>query len=288
MRICAFYHLIGFDDLLSRVYSPLSNLSQLIKEFFVGKTIKGTILVAPEGLNGTVSGFDSEIQQMLDFFCEILLAKELFEIKYSECDFSPFSKLKILARDEVVSLKSDLLLDETLRAKDVDSNEWDEFISNNDVQILDVRNGYEYRLGTFKKALNFDTVNFREFKLKLKDALNSGVLDLNKKTAIFCQGDIRCEKGGVYMRNMGFRNVFKLKGGILRYFEKTRNVNKSWEGDCFIFDDRVTLDENLNPGKLRCIHCLKIIETVIERRSSTKGRVICGECKIKRLNADSL
>lgn len=283
--ICTFYHLADLFLVLFGESASLDVLRADLNDICIEEEIKGTILVANDGINGTISGLYCNVKKIVDFLCMRLSVDQIFEIKYSICEFIPFSKLKILIRNEVVSLKSDCVLNENLRATDVDANSWDEFIERSDVQLLDVRNGYEFKLGTFEKSVNFNTVNFRDFKDAVKLAIDSGKIDINKKTAIFCQGDIRCEKGGVYMKNIGFKNVFKLKGGILRYFEKTKNVGKKWLGDCFVFDDRVTIDSNLRPGKLRCIHCLSLINNLEDRRSITKGRVVCSYCKNEKLKS---
>jgi UPF0176 protein len=282
ISVCAFYHLISLSDGSESQSSELENFKTELKQLCVDNEIKGTILVANDGVNGTIAGDYSKIQVVLSYLCKKLGVTELFEYKYNNCDFVPFGKMKVLIRNEVVAMRSDSELDYDLKPEDADNDSWDEMIEDDETQVIDTRNDYEFKIGTFKKAINPDTTNFREFKDYLQQAVQEGKLDKNKKTAIFCTGGIRCEKAGIYMKNLGFTKVYQLKGGILRYLEKTKNFKKNWLGDCFVFDDRVTVDDNLKPGNLRCMHCLKQIETVDEKRSVTKGRVVCSECKKKK------
>lgn len=279
VSVCALYHLIDLIKVCEKNNYSIPDFKDSLKLLCVERNLKGTILVADDGINGTVAGDISDIHYLLNSLAQKLSVNELYEVKYSSCTFVPFSKMKVLIRKEVVSLQSDIELDSNLKAENLNSQEWDQLMEDEEVQMIDARNEFEFNIGTFKGALNPRTVHFRDFKKYLQNAIKNKKLDLNKKTGIFCTGNIRCEKAGVYMKNLGFKNVFKLKGGILRYLEKTKNAKDYWSGDCFVFDDRVTVDSNLNPGKLRCIHCLNLIKTIDERRSITKGRVVCASCE---------
>jgi UPF0176 protein len=290
IQILAFYYL--FKNIQNNNRN-LEEEQNFFKEICVNLFIKGTILVSNEGINGTVSGFENKIEEFLEILKQKLKSYEMssdddtFEFKFSSNDFLPFSKLKILLREEVVALKSDLdQMDFSLKPTNADSETWNSLLDSKDVQLIDTRNDYEFNLGTFKGAINPNIKNFREFKDFLRKSIEDGSLDKKKPCAIFCTGGIRCEKAGIYMKNLGFEEVFQLKGGILKYFEETKNDLKKWIGDCFVFDDRITVNEKLEKGELRCIHCHEKIETIEEKRSVTKARIVCKNCSSK-LNLSS-
>ena len=282
--ICSLYHLVNLFENHDDKDNAFINFKNDLKEFCNINNIKGTVLIAKDGINGTISGLRESIDKILDYLAQKLGVKNLFEAKFSECDFVPFNKMKILIKEEVVSMKSDISLDLDLKPEDTSSEDWDNLLDENDVQLIDTRNDYEFEIGTFANAINPNIKNFREFKDYLKTAIEENKLDLNKKTAIFCTGGIRCEKAGIYMKNIGFKNVYQLKSGILKYFEETKNKKKKWIGDCFVFDDRITVRDDLIPGNLRCMHCFDLIKTVEEKRSVTKGRVICNNCQCNKIN----
>ncbi len=285
--VCSFYHLVNLFDNHGDKENAFIHFKNDLKEFCNINYIKGTVIIAKDGINGTFSGSRESMGKVLDYLAQKLEVKNLFEYKFSECDFVPFNKMKIFIKEEVVSMRSDISLNLNLKPEDASSEDWDHLLEKNNLQLLDARNSYEYEIGTFANAINPNIKNFREFKDYLKTAVKENKLDLNKKTAIFCTGGIRCEKAGIYMRNIGFKNVYQLKSGILKYFEETKNKKKQWIGDCFVFDDRITVRDDLVAGDLRCMHCFDLIKTVEEKRSVTKGRVICNSCKYKKIDSIS-
>ena len=278
--ICALYHLFDFFDKNDeeKAMSIKENIKNICDEF----SLKGTLLITHEGINGTISGVYEKIQDFLSKLKNELNIQTFKEYKLNKCEFVPFDKMKVLLRKEVVSLRADVEMDTTLKADDVESDDWDNWLKREDLQLLDARNDYEYKIGTFKNAIDPNIVNFRDFKDYLQKAIHNKELDVEKPTAIFCTGGIRCEKAGIYMRNIGFKKVLQLKGGILQYFEDTKNSKKNWVGDCFVFDDRITVNDNLQPGDIRCMKCHEIICDVDDKRSATKGRVSCYKCKGKK------
>jgi UPF0176 protein len=277
--ICALYNLFNFFDKDNE--EKALSLKTKIKNMCDAFELKGTLLITPEGINGTIAGIHEKIQDFLLKFKNELQINNFKECKFNEAEFVPFEKMKVLIRKEVCSMRSDVNLNLNLTAEDTESDKWDSLLERDDVQLLDTRNDYEYKLGTFKNAIDPNIVNFRDFKDYLKKAIKNKELDPQKPTAIFCTGGIRCEKAGVYMRNIGFNKLYQLKGGILQYFEDTKNTKQKWIGDCFVFDDRITVNDNLEPGNVRCMNCLEIVDDIEEKRSATKGRVICKKCKGK-------
>ncbi len=286
INILAFYFL--FDDFKSELYLDEEKLFFL--KLLSDLKIKGTVLVSSEGINGTIAGskesiesFFLEFNNRIENFYNLSGKKSIFEYKYSYNDFVPFQKLKILQKNEVVALKSNEDLDYSLKPINLNSEEWDKILYSNLkedlIQIIDTRNDYEFNIGTFLGAINPNIKNFREFKDYIQNSLDSGELNPENPCAIFCTGGIRCEKAGIFMRNKGFKKVYQLKGGILKYFEDTKNKNKNWIGDCFVFDDRIVVNDNLEQGQIRCINCKKLIQTNEERKSITKAKIYCKDCK---------
>lgn len=280
--VLAFYYLLNQNS-DEQTQEQLTEEVTNFKNYCNSLAIKGTILISQEGINGTVAGIPDSIEKFLEFLKNYLVTNKrniqkksnedqsIFEYKISYADFIPFSKLRILNKSEVVSLKSDIEMDINLKPENANEEEWDELMKSKDVQLIDTRNDYEYSIGTFKGAINPEIRNFRDFKSYLTQALENGELDKEKTCAIFCTGGIRCEKAGIYMRNIGFKKVVQLQGGILKYLETTKNSQSNWQGDCFVFDDRVTVNDQLQPGELRCINCLKTIQTVEEKKINNKG-----------------
>ena len=282
IKILSFYYLFENIENSRNLECELD----FIKKKCENLSIKGTILVSKEGLNGTISGeknnIDAIFSELKNYFesLEQKSENDKFEYKFNSSDFIPFSKLKILLKKEVVALQNDLdCLNYNLKPENANSQKWEELLADKNVQLLDTRNDYEYKIGTFDGALNPEIKNFREFKDFLRNSVETGSLDKEKPCAIFCTGGIRCEKAGIYMKNLGFKDVFQLQGGILKYFEETKNASKKWIGDCFVFDDRVTVNDKLEAGDLRCIHCHEKISTIEEKRSVTKAKISCSSCK---------
>jgi len=202
--------------------------------------ILGTVLIAKEGINATIAGTPSAMLEFYNFLdCHQDLSK--MDIKKSYNNSNPFQKLKVKVKSEVVKFGMDTM--DFDAGKYVNPREWDELIQSDDVILVDTRNDYEYYIGTFKDAVNPNTKYFREFSLWADEFFKS--VDKNKKIAMFCTGGIRAEKTTRYMKNIGFKNVYHLKGGILNYFSETQNENKTWVGNCFIFDERVIVNDAL-------------------------------------------
>ena len=242
MRVIAFYTFFELKEAL--------DIKNEIKKFFKNIVTKGNILLGPEGLNGTIAIPESYEQKTIGFLKDIGVKEN--NIKYSNLDSNKFfkKKLKIKIKKEIVTSDFNLTVDDIKKGQFIEPKNWENFISQEDVSIIDTRNEYEFKIGHFKNAINPNIDSFKEFKNYVE--LNKDKFK-NKKVAIYCTGGIRCEKAGPLMQKLGI-DTFQLKGGILKYLEDT--PARSWVGECFVFDYRVSVDKNLNPGnKKLCYGC---------------------------------
>lgn len=215
---------------------------QLIK-FCNDNGIKGTILLAEEGINSTLVGTRVGIDA---FYAYITSMPEFAKMKFKEsfCEYMPFKKLKIRLKKEIVKLaQKNLKMD--VRGELLDSKAWDELLAKDDTIVIDTRNDYEVVFGTFANAINPKIRNFTDLPEWVEKNLKPE--DKERPIAMFCTGGIRCEKSTAYMKQAGYKNVYHLSGGILQYFEDTKNASGNWQGRCFVFDDRVAVDPELKP-----------------------------------------
>ena len=243
-KVAAFY---AFTELLN-----LEDLQRAFTHFLKKEDIKGTVLLAHEGINGTVAGTEDGIDRFKNF----LQLNNLFQsqnFKTSTCAKDPFPRLKVKLKDEIVSIGNELVDPAKIVGEYVQPEDWNSLISQEDVLVLDTRNTYEFSIGTFKKSIQPETTNFREFPDWLEGIESKG-LDKSKKVAMFCTGGIRCEKASSLMKAKGFKNIYHLQGGILNYLEKIDEENSLWNGECFVFDDRVALNHNLEVGSYDMCH----------------------------------
>lgn len=212
---------------------------QLLK-FCNEAKIKGTILIAEEGINSTITGSREAIDNFYKFIKSIPEFSDL-TFKESISEFPPFRKMKVKIKHEIVTFKVDL--DINNRGEYLTPEEWDKYLDKEDVLVIDTRNDYEVALGTFKNAIDPKTKAFTDLPNWVKENLTE---EHKEKTILmFCTGGIRCEKSTAYMKQQGFRKVYHLEGGILKYLENTKNTSNNWHGSCFIFDDRSALTSDL-------------------------------------------
>ena len=232
--VTSFYKFQTIDDL----YEMQLKLQKLT----YNTPVKGTLLIAKEGINGSLSGTKEDI-------CNIkLFISELFPAMIYNSIPSPivaFKKMKVKVRKEIVVLKWGKF-DPENRPGTLSPEKWHQFIQKEDTSIIDIRNDYEVILGSFKNSINPKTRHFSQFKEWAKRNLKGK--DKESNIAIFCTGGIRCEKGGAYIKSLGFKNVFQLQGGILNYLNEVPKKKEAWEGDCFVFDDRVLVNHDLTPS----------------------------------------
>ena len=216
--------------------------------------VMGTILIANEGVNGTISAKPKEIEKTLisiqedDRFSEI-------EIKYSSANKQPFHKMRVRLKKEIVTIGLPEINPNKTVGTYVKPEEWNDIISDPDVILIDTRNKFEIKIGSFKNALDPRTTSFRDFPEWVKK-FKQDKENTNKKIAMYCTGGIRCEKASSLMKEEGFNEVYHLQGGILKYLEQVEKEKSLWEGECFVFDDRVCLTENLEVGSYKmCFAC---------------------------------
>lgn len=214
--------------------------------------IKGTILLAQEGINGTVSGSPDAISSLLGYLRKDPRLADL-EAKFSEADSSPFYRMKVRLKKEIVTMGVEDIDPNKVVGTYVDPSDWNELISDPNTILIDTRNDYEVEIGTFKGAVNPNTKTFRDFPNWVEENRQ----DLSKpKVAMFCTGGIRCEKASAFMKQNGFEDVYHLKGGILKYLETQPEEKSLWDGECFVFDQRVAVKHNLEQGQYdQCFAC---------------------------------
>lgn len=230
MIVATFYKFIPLPDFRERKI-PLLKLCEELE-------IKGTILLALEGINGTISGSEKAINSILNFLRSTPHLSDL-EVKFSPAEFFPFQRMKVKLKKEIVTLGVPTVDPTQQVGIYVSPQEWNELIQNPEVVLIDTRNQYEVNLGTFKGAQDPHLDSFRQFPEYIQQHFNP---EQCPKVALFCTGGIRCEKATSWMLSQGFQEVYHLQGGILRYLAEIRPEESLWEGECFVFDERITVE----------------------------------------------
>jgi UPF0176 protein len=212
--------------------------------------VRGTLLLAEEGINGTIAGAPEGVRAVLDFLRDDPRLADL-EHKESDAEAMPFHRMKVRLKKEIVTMGVPGVDPTTRAGTYVDPADWNALISDPDVVLIDARNDYEVEVGTFKEALDPKTKSFRELPAWLRE---QETLHKKPKVAMFCTGGIRCEKSTAFLRAEGFDEVYHLKGGILKYLETVPEDESLWEGECFVFDQRVAVGHGLEPGSYALCH----------------------------------
>ena len=236
----------------STIINP-EELQNTIRIKFKEFSIYGTILVGEEGLNGTISGNDKNLKLAINFISSIKGFSDL-DIKYSVSEINPFVRLKVKLKKEIVTIGDESIDPNRVVGKYIEPEDWNALISDENTILIDTRNNYECSIGTFKNAINPNTVKFRDFPSWIDEQNFSEEEKKDKKFAMFCTGGIRCEKASSLMLDKGFQNVSHLKGGILNYFQKIDKNESMWNGECFVFDDRVSVTHDLTEGSYDMCH----------------------------------
>lgn len=251
------------------------NLQEPLLQACNSFNIKGTLLLAKEGLNGTIAGSREGIDSILLF----LKTAEIFQSRFSALevkesgDFGePFYRMKVKLKKEIVTMGVEGIDPKRLVGRYVEARDWNDLISDPDVTVIDTRNDYECDIGTFEGAINPETSTFREFPSYVKDKLDP---EKNKKVAMFCTGGIRCEKSTAYLLEQGFEEVYHLKGGILKYFEEVSEEESLWRGECFVFDNRVAVKQDLSVGSYDQCHGCRHPITEAQKLSPLYERGVC-------------
>lgn len=274
MIVATFYKFIELDDLKTRQ-------SQL-KDICEAQGIIGTILLAEEGINATIAGEKAS----LDCFWQVLKQDPQFadiEPKISETEEPPFHRLKVKIKPEIVTMGVDEIQPTLTTGQHIDPETWNQIISDPEVLVIDTRNEYEYKVGTFQNAISPHTDHFRQFPEFVEQNLDP---KKHKKIAMFCTGGIRCEKASAYLVEKGFAEVYQLNGGILNYLEKVSSEDSLWEGECFVFDQRVAVTEALETGSYElCYGCSEPLSPADRASDQYEPGICCPYC-YDRLTAE--
>jgi len=267
VQVAAFYKFVPLGN--------IEGLQQEIREICTASDVLGTILLANEGINGTVAGPSEDLGKLFTHLSGYPGLEELSK-KISYCNRNPFYRMKVRLKKEIVTLGVEGIDPRQDVGEYIAPEVWNELISQPDVRLIDTRNDYEVGLGTFAGAENPETRSFRDFPAWVEANLDA---DRDQKVAMFCTGGIRCEKSTAFLKELGYKNVYHLEGGILNYLEKVPADESMWQGDCFVFDNRVTVDHDLSEGQyVLCPACRMPLSE--EDRSSTKfeKNVSCPKC----------
>lgn len=278
--VAALYHFAELDDYVS--------LRQPLYDFCAERQIIGTLLLAREGINGTIAGPEQGIKEVLAYLrSDPRLAKLVHKESWAES--MPFYRLKVKLKKEIVTLGVPDLKTAEMVGQYVAPEDWNALIESPDVVLIDTRNDYEVGIGTFKHAINPKTDSFSEFpEWVAEQRKEGGVLAGNPRVAMFCTGGIRCEKSTAFMRSQGFEDVYHLQGGILKYLEDITEDKSLWDGECFVFDERVSVGHGLRQGDYSfCRACRMPLNEADRHHEHYEEGVSCRHCHDK-LDADKV
>lgn len=263
--VAALYRFVDFAD--------FADWQEPLQELCRDQAVKGTLLLANEGVNGTIAGPESGVHCVLDY----LRADPRFaalQPKFSRASEAPFHRMKVRLKKEIVTMGVDGIDPNRIVGTHVEPQDWNALIQDPEVAVIDTRNDYEVAIGTFAGARNPNLGSFRDFPAWLKQEVQTA-----QKVAMFCTGGIRCEKSTAYLKELGVREVFHLKGGILKYLETVPKESSLWEGECFVFDERVAVGHGLVEGSYSlCRACRYPINEEGKRRPEFEEGVSCQHC----------
>ena len=236
-------------------------------------SIRGSIIISSEGINGALAGNNIDIFKILKLLKKSFKFTDFDSNNISTSRFQPFHKAKVKIKKEVVPLGLKINSESKRYNRYLSGKSWNKLITKKETLVIDVRKPFEYNVGTFKKAMNPNIQNFRDFPKFLSK------IEKTKPVAMFCTGGIRCEKASIFLKKKGFKNVFQLKGGIINYLNKTKKKDSLWKGECFVFDNRVSLKHKLKQGTYSiCGGCRKPISTKDKRSKKYEEGVSCERC----------
>ena len=265
--VCALYR---FVELLNyeEIQTPLLNILN-------ANQVKGTLLLASEGINGTIAGEQEGIDNVLNWLKSDPRLAHL-TAKFSFDTENPFYRTKVKLKKEIVTMGIEGIDPNRTVGTYVKAKDWNALISDPEVLLVDTRNDYEISIGTFENAVNPQTTNFREFPQYVKENLDPSK---HKKVAMFCTGGIRCEKSTAYLKEQGFDEVYHLEGGVLKYLEEVPEEETMWKGECFVFDNRVSVNHKLEKGQYdQCYGCRLPITEEDKKSEKYMQGVSCHQC----------
>ena len=265
--VCALYKFVALEDYQA--------LKQPLLDKMIALGVKGTLILASEGINGTVAGSREAIDELLAFLRADSRLKDL-DSKESYDQAMPFYRTKVKLKNEIVTMGIAGIDPLKVVGTYVEPEDWNTLISDPETLLIDTRNQYEYDIGTFQNAVNPATASFREFPQYVQQHLDK---HKHKKVAMFCTGGIRCEKSTAYLKEQGFDQVYHLKGGILKYLEHVPAESSLWQGDCFVFDNRVSVTHGLQVGEYELCHACRLPITAEEKQHPHyEAGVSCSHC----------
>ncbi|MGB5716331.1 MAG: rhodanese-related sulfurtransferase [Gammaproteobacteria bacterium] len=265
--VCALYKFVSLENYRA-LQAPL-------RQFMQDHHVRGTLILADEGINGTVAASRQGVDALLNWLRQDSRLADL-DCKESFTDTLPFKRAKVKIRKEIVTLGVPGIDPRHSVGTYLDPTEWNQLLADPDVLLVDTRNDYEYQVGSFRNAVNPQTVSFRELPRYVREHLDP---QRHRKIAMFCTGGIRCEKSTAYMKTQGFDEVYHLKGGILKYLEETPQQESLWEGECFVFDERVTVNHRLEKGSYdQCNACRMPITQDHKTSDRFQQGVSCPHC----------
>ena len=254
----------------------LKKNKRFLQKFLISNHIRGTIIIAKEGLNGTISGSIKDIDKTTKKLKSLFSFKQFDSSNESKSKFQPFHKPKVKIKKEIVPMNLIINPKERNMKSHLDPKDWNKLIKNKETHIIDTRKPFEYKVGTFRRSVNPNVTNFRDFPKYLNK------LKKNKPVAMFCTGGIRCEKTSVYLKKKGFKNIYQLNGGILNYLNKIKKKESLWKGECFVFDNRISLKHGLKLGSFSiCSGCRMPISLKDKRSNKYEEGVSCPNCHDK-------
>jgi len=244
-----------------------------LHDLLIKNNIRGTIIISKEGLNGTISGQKKNLDAVIKKIQILFNLKNFDNNNKSKSLFQPFLKPKVKIKKEIVPMNLIINSKERIVSSHLEPKEWNKLIKKKDTYIIDTRKPFEYEVGTFKKSINPNINNFRDFPKYLNK------LKKDKPVAMFCTGGVRCEKTSVYLKKKGFNNIYQLNGGILNYLQKIKKKDSLWKGECFVFDNRISLKHGLKTGTFKmCSGCRKPISSKDRKSKKYEEGVSCPSC----------
>ena len=264
------FHIFGFYKF--KDLTKLSSFKEKFSNIFKLNSIRGTIIVTKEGLNGTISGKPQNINTVIKGLKSFYRFKKFDSENSSHCSFQPFKKGKIKIKKEVVPIGKKFTI-KNRKNSYIEAKKWNNILKDKNVKIVDVRKSFEHNVGTFKGAQNPNLDNFRDFPNYFKK------FNKKNKIAMFCTGGIRCEKAANYLKREGFNNIFQLKGGILNYLKNINQNSSMWKGECYVFDNRVSVKHKLKIGTYSiCSGCRKPVSPNEKKSKKYNEGVSCPKC----------
>lgn len=275
VSVVSFYRFVDIAD-------P-QDLCERLQSLCESRALLGTILVASEGVNGTLSGASADIRHVLDWLQATLQAGEAMDSRWTESGGPPFRRMRVRVKNEIVTLGRPDIRPQRQTGTHVSPTDWNALLSRPETLVIDTRNHYEIEVGTFPGAMDPGTDSFREFPAF---AAGLATADRSRPVAMFCTGGIRCEKASALMQELGFEQVYQLQGGILNYLETVDAKENRWQGECFVFDTRVAVDRDLaEGGYVQCHACRRPLSAEDIASPQYREGVSCPKC-IDELDPD--